>query len=147
MKEVYQSGMCFAGRGLRIGYLHGEWSPNNIWKNNHQSHCKAIVKKIRYAIIQIEFIRITSNQVFQIWVVLSFYASLGTIQASPDSPASAVWLSWKVTRNLMDSQCGKKAHLVAAQSWSPPTSTHGSRFFLMGWGVFTLTLACYGIVL
>ena len=64
-----------------------------------------VKKKISCATTQIKFHRITSNQVFQIWVVLSFYASLGTMQASLDSPASAVYgchgklhtILWKVS--------------------------------------------------
>ena len=39
----------------------------------------------------------------------------------------------------MESRCGKKAHLVAAQSWSHPTSAHGEQSWLQ---IFLIGLRC-----
>ena len=90
----------------------------------------AIVKKKKScATTQIKFHRITSNQVFQIWVVLSFYASLGGIPWLPCLSSMVVMESY--TQSYGKS-VWKEAHLVAAHSWSPPKSTHGSKFFQNG---------------
>ena len=59
--------------------------------------------------------------------MLSFYASLGGIPWLPCLSSMVVMESY--TQSYGKS-VWKEAHLVAAHSWSPPKSTHGSRFFL-----------------